>query len=177
MAQSEDYDRRRSVRGTGRRTQGSDSLFVKLCALVSWWQKKMVLKSFSAILFKTMKGYIIVRVFIEWTHTRRIKQSPTINYIIPFIKSRHPVYEQETVFFNKVSYDLIIFNIFKAKGIERMILYHQFSRRFSNYGSIFHFEIVQSSCLSTRYFYKQKRCIQLHLTFNLHKVLIVFRDK
>src|ERR1035437_6344452 len=137
----------------------------------------MSLKSFFGILFKTMKGYIIVRVFIEWTDTRRIKQAPTINYIIPFVKSRRPVYEQETVFFNKVSYYLIIFNIFKAKSIERMILDHQVACRFTNYGSIFHFEIVQSSCLSTRYFYKQKCCIKHHLTFNLHKVLIVFRDK
>src|SRR5664279_1137992 len=98
-----------------------------LCVFVA----KKALKSFFGILFKTMKGYIIVRVFIEWTDTRRIKQSPTIYNIIPFVKSRHPVYEQETVFFNKVSYYLIIFNIFKAKRIERMILYHQIACRFT----------------------------------------------
>jgi hypothetical protein len=103
---------------------GNGALLVNLCAIVSWWQKK-ALKSFLGILFKTKKGYIIVRVFIEWTDTRRIKQSPTINHIIPFVKSRHLVYKQETVFFNKVSYYLIIFNIFKAKRIERMILDHQ----------------------------------------------------
>src|SRR5664280_3381968 len=105
----------------------------------------MALKSFFGILFETMKGYIIVRVFIEWTDTRRIKQSPTIYNIIPFVKSRHPVYEQETVFFNKVSYYLIIFNIFKAKSIERMILDHQVACCFTNYGSIFHLEIVPVS--------------------------------
>src|SRR5664280_3354091 len=92
-----------------------------------------------------MKWYIIIRIFVKWTDTRRIKQSPTINYIIPFIKSCHPVYEQETVFFNQVSYDLIVFNIFKAKCIERMILYHQIACRFTNYGSIFHFEIIPVS--------------------------------
>ncbi len=65
-----------------------------------------------------MKWYIIIGVFVERSNARRIKKSPLVNNIIPFIKIHHPVYEKKPVFFNKVYYNMVIFNILETKHIE-----------------------------------------------------------
>ena len=69
--------------------------------ILNYWTYVICSFSFIGIFFKTMKRYVIVRVFVEWANNRRVKKSPPIDYIIPLIKSCNPVYEKKPVFFNQ----------------------------------------------------------------------------